>query len=376
MKGKNIRFLWTSLRVLFRQNRIAFAIYLLLQIVISLGFVFFFTTILTARENYIQKQDSMRIVSVDFASAPSTSQIKEAINQLKARTIAPEYMILIFASPSDTIFTEKPIQYYSIYPPSNEYIVGESITTQSTIEKRKVAIIGSFHNGFFDERNPDSDKYFYYPKNQVGDIITIDGNSFEIIGYNTVYSPDQIEIPYTTGLDCFTLKNISFMLPINLSDNDKENFVDYLSSIFWDAQIDAPAPITQSVLIDLMIPLTVSILIGISAILSFLFLYKFIIESLQKEYCIFRLCGLSTRKLLANIITQLVLLFTLCFAIGTGILSLIRLLFKNSAFFANTALYPHQIFIIYFITLFLLIVFSTPFLIRFCKDIKKGGTKT
>jgi hypothetical protein len=51
-----------SVILLFRRNRIAFVIFTTVLTIVSLGLVFFFTTIFTSGENYIRNYDRMRTV--------------------------------------------------------------------------------------------------------------------------------------------------------------------------------------------------------------------------------------------------------------------------------------------------------------------------
>lgn len=368
MKGKSLHFFSNSIAVLFRKSKIAFLLYLLVQIVVSLGFVFFFTTVFTARKSYFETTDQMRDISVDFPNPPSGKQVEDACKKMEASKVVFDNIFFTFREKGVAV-EDHHRSFYSNYNLFDYNVIGSQITQQMVKSRENVLVVGTAKPT---EQEPNNN-FIYYPKYQVGDFVEIQGEQFQIIGYRLGNLYFSSEIPYTTGLEKLVLSDMTIRLPHGFSDNEKEEFGAIVASYFHGAKVKIPPPLEQKVTMNLILPLSTSVLVGLSAVLSFLFLFQYMLESIRREYQIFHVCGASIKVLMTNLAAQLTLLFTLCFAVGTALFVLFRQIFITSEFFEGTALSFSQVGVIYLISLVIILLMALPFLFRFRKQFRKGG---
>jgi hypothetical protein len=204
IKMKFLSLVWKSTVLLFRRNRAAFVIFLAVQTVVSLGFVFFFTTTFTARENYMRSRENMRTVEVDLsepAAGSSVAGLPDKLAKNPAVSLSNIQFTFILNSEKGK---ERPRQFIAYRNP-DEYkgrIVGAGITQRQITEKSPVIVSGNM------DRMMDPKSVWH----QAGDTEELDGLKLKVIG--TYQTTDNYgEIPYTVGLRHFALKSMKLQVP-------------------------------------------------------------------------------------------------------------------------------------------------------------------
>jgi hypothetical protein len=362
---KFLSLVWKSTVLLFRRNRAAFVIFLAVQTVVSLGFVFFFTTTFTARENYMRSRENMRTVEVDLsepAAGSSVAGLPDKLAKNPAVSLSNIQFTFILNSEKGK---ERPRQFIAYRNP-DEYksrIVGAGITQRQITEKSPVIVSGNM------DRMMDPKSVWH----QAGDTEELDGLKLKVIG--TYQTTDNYgEIPYTVGLRHFALKSMKLQVPAGATDNQKEALGQYAESLIPGCRVKVPVPLTQKVLGNMLFPYLAGLLIGVSALANLLFIFKYMLESSRQDYFVYQVCGCGRKKMAAVLSCELFSLFTLCFAAGTLLLAGLRQAYRTNSVFAGSSLQAPQVLLVYAVSLLVIALIMTPYLLRYRgRAVNSGG---
>ena len=363
---KFISLVWKTTVLLFRRNRVAFVIFMAVQTVVSLGFIFFFTTTFTARENYLRNYNSMRTVEVKLnepVSGPSVAGLPDKL--AKNPVVALSNMQFTFILNSEK-GKEHPRQLIAYRNPDEfkSRIVGTSITQNQIAEKSPVILSGNM------DRSMDSKAVWY----QIGDMEDLDGLKLKVIGtYRT--TENYGEIPYTVGFQHFSLYGMQLQVSANATDNQKEQLGKYVETLFPESRVKVPVPMTQKVLTNMFFPYMASLLVGVSALANLLFIFKYMLESSQQDYFVYQVCGCGHRKLSTVLACELFSLYTFCFALGFLLFASLRQAYYTNSIFAGSCLQIPQVLLVYAASLLVITLIMAPYFLRYRKRTVNGGGK-
>lgn len=335
-----------------------------------MGFIFFYTTILTARENTIRQYNSMRTIRVVPAASLSQELKSSLVLKLRKNSAAAIDDIEMNFILNSEVKKDKPRSFIAYLHPEEHSgrIIGRGIT-QEEIEKQAFVLVSG--NASMPPDTPDEEKNAE-KKYYAGDTVSFDGMDFAVIGSFHEY-PATEEIPYTVGLNHFCLKELDIMVPAETSDNQKKALGGYVQGLMPGSRVTLPKPINQKLLINMFIPLAAGLLIGLSAMINFLFVFKYMLESSRKDYFVFRICGSSSRKLSAVLFSELIFLFTVSYAAGALIFAGFRRAFKTNFIFAGSEFHFSQVALIYLISVLLIVLIMIPYLLKYRRQAVNGG---
>lgn len=362
---KFLSLVWESTVLLFRRNRVAFLIFIAVLTVVSLGLVFFFTTTFTSGENYIRNYDRMRTVEAVLNKPVVGSSLSELPKKLEKNPV----IILTNIKYSFILNSEKERDHprnFIAYQNPDEFksrIVGQSITRQQIDDGSPVIVSGNM------PKEMDSTSVWY----EAGSTEILDGFKLDVIGvYRT--TDDYGEIPYSVGLQHFALQSVQLRLPVDATDNQKEQLGEYVKSVLPECRVTVPKPMTQSVLAHMVLPFAAGIIVGISALANLLFIFKYMLECSRSDHYVYLVCGCSRRKLSAVFACELFSLYTLCFTMGTLLFTLLRQANAANTVFCGTELQAPQVLTVYAGSLLVVALIMAPCLLR-RRAVTGGGAR-
>lgn len=349
-----------AIQMLYKRSKSVFLIFIIMQMFTCMGLTFFFTTIYSARENYVRQTESARTLRVtppsNFSAKTTEGKIESLANQSSAKI---QNITFTFVLPSEQN-TEQP-QTWKAYLHSEEFrmrVVGKSITRQDTEQKAPVLVAS--YSSLSDS----------IPK--IGTTRSVNGIDFQIIGY---YSDPIIkgEIPYTVGLEAFYLREMEFTVPIDATDNQKEALANSIQSAMPGSTVILPAKITQKTLNSMVIPLAAALLVGGNSLITLLFLFKYMLESSRTDFFVLKICGGSPNGLFAMMAKALAAVFTGCFLAGFLLFAAFKSIWRNSPIFAGSGIPPFIVLLVYLISLAIILLAMVPYLARYRKQTLNSG---
>lgn len=185
----------------------------------------------------------------------------------------------------------------------------------------------------------------------------LSGKTYTVIGYCNV---TEIIVPFKTGIEDFPVKSVSIEVSPETSENGKILFSKYLHSLFPTAELIEPEPVGQKTVTRMSLFIYGGLLIGVSAFLTFVFLFVYIIGRNMKDYIILRICGCSLKKMCALLIGQLAAVYTLCFIAAFAIAKLINL-FIGSIMYIRLNITFVQAAVVYGVTMLMLALIFLPY---------------
>lgn len=360
---KYISVLSKSICLMFKRNRVAFILYLVVQVIISLGFVFFFTTVITASESFAKERDAVRMLMVNMDDLISAQDGKDFVAELCKNTPAAlDKVTFNFVLKSEQ-YEKDPEIYSAVLDPEQggKVIAGRNITRQDVEEENPVIVTKAYNLDF------QKDKKNY----AVGDVIQLNSVNFTVIG-NTV---STTQIPYTTGFDHFILMKMYFLTSSDATDNQRVALGDYIKKKMPRCTVTLPQKISQRALSKAMIPLMAGLFVGVSALVSLLFIFKYMLESSREDHFIFRICGCGEQRLFFILFGELALLFTLCYTVGALLFMWLRRIFEANELFTHSQLLFSHVAFIYFASVLIIAIIMVPYLLKNRKlPLNSGGT--
>lgn len=137
---KLFRLIRKEIALLYHNNRVAFFIFLLVQVTVSIGFLFFFTTTYTAQQNYVRQYNSMRTIT---AKLPLSTQVQEPEKLpeklIKNSILTPTNLTFSFILPSEKD-SDAPRNFTAYWNPEEfaYQVMGKKITKQHIRSAAKV----------------------------------------------------------------------------------------------------------------------------------------------------------------------------------------------------------------------------------------------
>lgn len=353
-----------GIRLLYRQSRAAFILFLLVQVTVSTGFIFFFTTTYTTGKNYLKQYDSMRTIRADLQPSTSVSNAETLPDKLMNNSVLkPTNIVFTFILPSEKNSASP--RTFTAYQNPTEFqgrIQGQKITEKQIQEKASVLVSGNFG-----DPTVSGNRY------QTGTTVKLDGTDFKVIGTDPLCNNTCGEIPYTVGLHSFSLLNVSVMVPADAVDDQKEQLGQYLHNLLPEASMKIPVSLTQKTFSNLMFPFIAGLLVGVSALINLLFIFKYMLESSRKSYFVFQACGCNKGRLVQIIFGELLELFTGCFVVGAGVFAALRSAYSTNNIFKGSELLVSHVFAVYLLLAFILMLIILPYLRHYGKQIINSG---
>lgn len=334
---------------LFFRNRLVFTIFIISQIIITYSYLFFFNIAFTNYTSYIANYSSIKTITLNFSEQSIGTIDSNLINILRNNGIVDIEDIRLFFS---TDSSKKDYRSYFVSylnPDKVSVFKGNPISEENVQNSDHVIVI----NDSTVEENL-----------RVGDTMQIDGKAFEVIGVRPVFT--NMEIPYTTGLKCFSLIQAHVILPPNTTDNQKEELGKYINSHFEGVQVELPRNILSAVLVKLFFPLVTSAFVAIVSVLSLLYMYKYMVEKIRWSYLVMRLCGCSLVKGMMILYSQLLIIFSGGFLIGMIIFHLTKNIIITMEIENTNLIDLNYLFVYVFFIVILTVVFA-PFIYTFGK---------
>lgn len=343
-----------------------FIIFILMQIIICMGMIFFFTTIYSTRENYIKQYESVRTIRISQFSPGANQSVSQFMDELKKdQKIKIENAKFEFILKSE-ISMETPRKWISyLYPEQfSNRVVGKGIT-QTEIENLSPVLLAS---------NVPTLASSEGPVMNIGDTLSLDGLNLRVSGYYRLIGY-RGEIPYTVGLKHFYLNEMNLTLPVEASDNQKEYLANQLKAALPESKVIMPTQITQKTISSMVIPLAAAFLVGVNSIISLLFIFKYMLESSRTDFFVMKICGSSNKKLFLTIVNELAAVYTGCFLVSLTLFTLFRSIFRENPIFLNSRTDLPIVLIVYVISFAVILLIMIPYLIRYRKQtLNSGGT--
>lgn len=339
---------------LIKTNLFVFLIYIMVLIVTAFSYLYFYSTVVKNRTDFVSKYESMRTISVTLQNDKTIDSkiVDEIINNGVAK---PDQVTFYFTSSEEK--TPKQLWAYLYPEKESSSVSGESIT-ETDVNNKSAIIIPANCDKYSD---PDPT---HHQLHEIGDKIDIGGISFYAKGVRHGGWLD--EIPYTTGIESFKLTNFDVLMPAGLTDNDKKNVGAYFTSKLEATDVQLPKPIAVKVFGNLLFPLVASTFIGIIAILNSIFLFKYMIESNRHNYTILRICGCSLSKCLMLLLTQMALFFTVAYILSIAVFLILKAIVGSAMSLHSIDLLGYLI--IYLTFILIIIVIMLPTGINFIKN--------
>lgn len=348
---KKIYLLSNRIISLYKKNHIVFILFIVVQIITILAYIFFLTTIIKTRAAYVSEYTSMRTIKSDLKNCDLDESTIDIVSIIKSNNVTSVENISMFFT--DVTNSRQFVGY--LYPDRfSQDVFGNPISVND-INKCNHVFIPRNQDG---RHNPNAEQY------SIGDNMVIKNQTFKAIGVRKYYYLD--EIPYTTGLKFLKLTAFDIIVPEDTSDSQKEQLKDYLRTYFKDIKVILPETIPEKVITSLFIPLISSIFIGLIAIFNFTFLYRYMVEKSKKDYILLRICGCSRLKSVVLLFSQMCILFTLSYIISLIILFVLKKI-NIIGVFNNTSITVIDCLLIYLSFLLIIILTLTPFLISVLK---------
>ena len=306
----------------------------------------------------------MRTIEADINNPLSKDTANSLMTKLqKNPAVSLDNIQLTFVLNSEKT-NEKSRNFVSYLHPDmySSRIVGKSIT-QKDIENQSPVFVSGNEDL---EYRQDAKHY------NTGDVVNLDGIKFTVVGSYHVCG-NSGEIPYTVGLNHFALTKLQLLVPPDATDNQKERLGNYVQKLIPGCKITLPKPLVQKVLGNMIISYAAGLLIGISALINFLFIFKYMLESSREDYLIFKICGCGNRKLFSVLFVELVSLYTLSFTIGTVLFAGIRQIYHTNSIFANSQFNISQVLLIYLVSILLIVMIMIPYLFKYRKQTVNSG---
>lgn len=293
--GKTINNIW-------RESRLVFVIFMVIQIVVVFAYLFFFTTVPRTTMEYFKSHVEVRSIELTFRDPKVNYPLEELLESIQENNIKKaENMHFYFSTTKEE--ESSMVASYSIEQKDNT-VEGNTIST-TNIEKKQPVMIGAL--------NTDIAHYDY----QIGDTVERNGIKFQLIGLRKIYSGE--EIPYTLGVEKFYLKAMEIQYPTGITQAEKEAIKQHLKSQLSAVEVELPKSELERTIQRLFLILITSIGAGITAVVTFIFLFQFMIENNKRYFQIINLCGASGSDSMRLLLEVFTMLFTGSFLIGLSI---------------------------------------------------------
>ena len=115
-----------------------------------------------------------------------------------------------------------------------------------------------------------------------------------------------------------------------------------------------------------------SIFSGIISVITFGFIFKYLIDKTKKMYSFNRICGATTKYNIFLITEMFILLFTLSYIVSIAIFKILQIT-VHMQILSNVTLKIHAIVFIYLAFVVLIIAMIIPYAISFIKKTIKEG---
>ena len=307
---KKICLILSTLQVMLKSNPFFTCWMFILQIMTSFAGIFFFSTVPQATADFAASLNSVRTVQLVFSDPSQRYSFNDLYEIIENNKIAlPEYITFEFMSDEKCVTATTDFNKWA-----GRIVDGRGITAQDVELGAECAVIGTTA---VEENGIQETKF------KIGDFIKINGFDFEIIGFKQADEND-IEIPYTTGFNMFSLSQMYVNFPSGLSDSQLNSITEYCVN-----SIEGVSALKRLTIGDVLMSyngtmIIAAIFVIVIELLNLSFIYKFILKSMNKYFAVLRICGLSSRGIVGHIYAVYSIILVISFGLGTLALFIVR----------------------------------------------------
>ncbi|GEM_PF-4774735 len=355
MEAKNIKTLIISLKKLKRlheNNPLIFYFLILSQIVVCVSFLFFVSTGIKTRMDYLSANSNMRTIRVIIENGIDFKNQNIASEILNNKEVPVENITFFFEDNNKPY----PSKYYGYFylRKINENVKGVPVGKKD-IDNQNLVIVGGNENK---ELVPEAKTY------KTGEKVRINGMSYKVIGIRSGSSLS--EIPYSVGLSKLRLTKLSVLFSEEFFDKDMVRIKDYFENLFPESRVELPETVLVKTLSNLMLFLIISIFIAVISAVNFIVIYQYMLEKCRKDFIVMRICGATRGKSILVISIQMVFMFTLSF-----LLSLLIMLILGHTHIGNIlkiSIVPFEVgLILYLMFILIILLLLCRFMFGFIK---------
>lgn len=332
----------------FVANKLAFVIFIIGSVVCGTGFLYLYGNFTSAFLLQRNLSVSSRTFTVSFPenAAPSRAEIGKLLEQNKL-----------------------PLESGVVRARENE--TGGNLLAVAAGEQVFTSIDGQ--KKFTDEEMKTGEPVVIIPAvfiekpdglNKEANTLTINGTTLRIVGRNS--SDFNYYIPEKTfdklGL---SVESLMVITPQQLNEKEDAALIDRLSALFPQAGIDSPGAIVQRIQRrELTAQLVMICAVYGLAVLSFMFLMKYMMDRLRAENIVYCIVGCSKDKMM-----QLILLENVCLSSLSALFSvIIHIALKRPVFdklsLQSFAYAPRDYILCFLLMVLVSLMVSLPFILK------------
>lgn len=201
-------------------------------------------------------------------------------------------------------------------------------------------------------------RYLSYHGLEIGDPIELMGQTFTVAGAFDNWSFNQFILPVAYSIGRLQPQSFYFEVPVKITEEGFSEIAEKLSENFERPVItpDYNLQISQ----DSARFMDGAVMAFAFGAVCVTFFYQYLLKTRKRQLSIYMILGSGTGKIIALLLTEIILLFSLCFLIGALASNIIGLLFDLARLNAAETLQ----FYLYYLVLYLIIasVFCAGFL--------------
>ena len=334
---------------LYKKNKLVFFVFIMVQVVVTFAYLFFYTTVPRNTAEYLKNAWEVRTINMEFENPEKGYPVESLLECIENNGMQqPEKIVFYFGETAES--ESNLVAYYK--PEENiDLIEGKGIVQEDIYQKRHVMV------GVEEPLMGMSNNY------KIGSEIKRGGITFKVIGIRKIF--DGEEIPYTVGFQSYYLKHMELTYPSGITTKEKESLKEYFECGLDSVKVMLPKSDVERTVEQLFLILAVSACAGITAIVTFVFLFQFMLENNKRYFQILNLCGASGGYCILLLLEVFVMLFSGGFLLG--LLSYYITIGKNIGLIWSDVGWVYLTFI------GVILCVSLPTALRFIKSSKKEG---
>lgn len=334
---------------LYKKSKLVFFVFIMVQVVVTFAYLFFYTSVPRNTAEYLKNAWEVRTINMEFENPEKGYSVESLLECIENNGMQlPENILFYFGETADS--ESNLVAYYK--PEKNiDLIEGKGIAQEDINEKRHVMV------GVEEPTIGRSNVY------KIGDQIRRGDTAFEVVGVRKIFEGE--EIPYTVGCQFYHLKSIEITYPSGITTKAKESLKEYFECNLDSVKVMLPKSDVERTVEQLFLILAVSVCAGITAIVTFVFLFQFMLENNRRYFQILNLCGASGGYCILLLLEVFGMLFSGGFLLG--LLSYYITIGKTAGLVWSDAGWVYLTF------LGVILCLSLPTAFRFIMSSKKEG---
>ncbi len=276
-----------------------------LQVMTAFAGIFFFSTVPMATTELASSLKAVRTVTLKFYE-PSTEYSYENLREIIACNGISNPESFTFGFYSDAEY--ELIAHTNVGTYAGSVVEGRGISDADITMESYVVVAGT---------TVIEEEYDQLVKTnlKLGDSITVGGTEYEIVGFKST-SSKNLEIPYTTGFSSFALSSIAITFPEGLSDRQFDEIEKYAVNALHNTVADRKLDIGDVLYSYNGSMIFTAIFVVIIALLNLCFVYKFILKRMSGYFAVLKICGESSKGLVALVYSVYYIILILSFVTG------------------------------------------------------------